>query len=182
MGSPKQLLEVQGKTMVDHAISAATSAGINQPILVLGSCFEDIMEKSKHSLDCKIIFNPDYQAGQASSLIKGVAAIPENCDAALFLLCDQPLVKGKLLESMMAYFTEKKPDILYPTYKKHRGNPVIISKTLFPKLLTARGDKGARFLFSDKSLNVLTFTADDIAVVTDIDTPQDYQSICEKSY
>ncbi len=50
------------------------------------------------------------------------------------MLTDQPLIDATLITELMEQFSHYKPDILYPVYKKQRGNPVIISATSFPKI------------------------------------------------
>ncbi|MFW2365112.1 MAG: nucleotidyltransferase family protein [Desulforhopalus sp.] len=176
MGTPKQLLKVQGSTMLDHAIRAALGAGLDPPVVVLGAHREMILEGIKLAGSCEIVINRQYGLGQASSLVAGVQHIMGSCDAAVFLLADQPFVGAKLIAAMMGRFCESEADLLYPTYKKQRGNPVIIGKHLFPRLLTANGDAGARFLFNDKTLNILAYTTKDKSVIVDIDTPEDFQA------
>ncbi|MBU0942936.1 MAG: nucleotidyltransferase family protein [Proteobacteria bacterium] len=177
MGRPKQLLQVEGECMLDHAIAAAQGAGAAPPVLILGAFAEEILRGARLATTCEIHRNQEYGKGQASSLVAGVQAVAGRCDAAIFLLTDQPFIDAQLVAGMTALFAEKRPDILYPLYRKQRGNPVIISSSLFPRLLTARGDKGARFLFTDKSLDILEYEVDNAAVVTDIDTLQDYAAI-----
>lgn len=177
MGRPKQLLRVRGDCMLDHAITAAQGAGVAPPLLVLGAFAEEILHSARLAASCEVCINQEYGRGQASSLAAGVQAVAGSCRAAIFLLADQPFVDAALVAEMVARFAETSPDILYPVYRKQRGNPVIISSSLFPRLLTARGDKGARFLFKDKSLDIIEYEVENAAVVTDIDTPQDYQAI-----
>ena len=174
MGRPKQMLRLKGKTMLEHAITAARGAGIVSPVLVIGAFADDIMQHTELTKKCETIYNKDYTKGQATSLSVGVEAIKGKCEAAIFMLADQPLVDAALIIALMKQFKRCRPDILYPVYKEQRGNPVIVSADLFPRLINASGDQGARFLFSDSSLSVHTYDVENIAVITDIDTWDDY--------
>lgn len=167
--------------MLDRAIGAALDAGIKRPILVLGASAEDILKNLKRANSCEVVLNKEYTQGQASSLKTGVKKLSRDCRAAIFLLCDQPLVDGTLITELITAFVKNKPDILYPTYLKQRGNPVIINRSLFARLLTATGDKGARFLFSDNSLKLLAYPVETPAVLMDIDSPEEYSLIIESS-
>lgn len=177
MCTPKQLLKVQGKSMLDHAIEAALGAGLSRPVVVLGAHKNTILSGIRLAKSCDIVVNPDYAMGQASSMIAGVQHIKNRCDAAIFMLSDQPLVKAALVSDLISRFIEHRPDVLFPVYGQKRGNPVIISKDLFPKLLTATGDTGARFLFKDRNLNIFPCEVKDRSVVIDIDTPEAFHSL-----
>lgn len=173
-GSPKQLLKVNGKSMLEHAIAAATGAGIVSPVLVLGAFADDILRNVASVKKCQTIFNHEFADGQATSLKAGVRAIMGTCDAAVFMLADQPLVDAQCVVALMDRFKRYQPDALYPVYRQRRGNPVIIKARLFPRLLNATGDQGARFLFADRTLDVHAHEVQTKAFVTDIDTWDDY--------
>ncbi len=177
MGRPKQLLTVQGKSMLDHAITAALEAGLSRPVLVLGAFYERILKESALVKKCEIVHNQDFEQGQATSLVAGVKHLMYRCDGAVFMLCDQPFVRGSLLAVLVERFRQKRPDLLYPVYRRQRGNPVVISSRLFPRLLTAAGDSGARFLFNDPELDSIAYEVDDQSVLMDIDTPEEYEAL-----
>lgn len=177
MGKPKQMLRVMGKSMLEHAIIAARGAGILSPVLVIGAFADDILQDIELIKKCETIFNKDFAEGQATSLKVGVDAVRGKCEAAIFMLADQPLIDAALIKELMEQFNHYKPDILYPVYKKQRGNPVIITASLFPRLMDSTGDQGARFLFSDNSLTIRTYEVKSKAVITDIDTWYDYLQV-----
>ena len=177
MGRPKQLLKLAGMSMLEHAIAAVKDAGIVSPVLVLGAYAPDILRCVKLVEKCEVILNKDFAEGQASSLRVGVDAVSGKCEAAVFMLADQPLVDAALVSELMDHFSYNNPDVLYPVYKGQRGNPVIISASLFPRLMSTTGDRGARFIFADKSLNILAHEVEDKAVITDVDTWNAYDQV-----
>ena len=178
MGRPKQLLEVNGICMLDHALQAALNAGINSPIVVLGANASQIESQSLLLTQCTTVLNPNYNMGLSTSLIRGVLSSPSESTAYIFILADQPLVGGELVLKMMNEFEKIRADILYPEYRGQRGNPVIITSRLRHQLLLAKGDSGAKFLFSDSTLKIVSYPVHTDAVITDVDTPEDYQNIC----
>jgi molybdenum cofactor cytidylyltransferase len=182
MGKPKQLLMVEGLCMLDHAIQAALEAGIAAPIVVLGAHAKEIERYSTLLNNCTIIYNHEHHLGQSTSLQSGVRAALPQSTAYLFLLADQPLVDSTLLTLLIHTFTTTKADIVYPEYGGQRGNPVIISAGLRKRLLAASGDTGARFLFSDDSLKIVSVPVPTKAVITDIDTPEEYQKLLRNNY
>ena len=181
LGRPKQLLRVAGKSMLEHAITAARGAGIVTPVLVLGAFADDNLKDVRSVTKCETIFNHNFADGQATSLKAGVSSIMDTCDAAIFMLADQPLITATLIMELMTRFNQHKPHILHPVYRERRGNPVIISARLFPRLLASTGDQGARFLFADTSLRVHAYEVEDKAVVTDVDTWDDYFTLVDSA-
>lgn len=179
MGKPKQLLEVNGICMLDHAIQAALNAEINSPVVVLGANAKQIESQSTLLDQCTFVLNEKYNQGLSTSLISGVLSSPNQSTAYIFILADQPLVSGELILKMMKKFKKEKADILYPEYLGQRGNPVIITSNLRNRLLLAKGDTGAKFLFSDSTLNIVPWATSTDAVIADIDTPEDYRNICK---
>jgi len=175
MGRPKQLLAVNGVSMLGHTILTAREAGYSRPVLVLGAHADEIQQKEQLTTLCKTIVNPDFTTGQSSSLKAGVQQIIGTCEAALFMLCDQPFLHQREVNELTERFISTQPDLLYPTYRGKRGNPVFISSTLFPKLLQARGDSGARFLFEESNLKIVGHEVDAPGILIDIDTPEEYE-------
>lgn len=177
MGRPKQLLRVGGKTMLDRAIRAAMDAGLGKPVLVLGASLDQVLEQSELAKICEVVANMDFALGQSTSLAAGVRRVMGGCDGAVFMLCDQPFIRAELLADLAEHFSRTRPDVLYPVYRGQRGNPVIIGSRLFPRLLKATGDAGARFLFQDPELDIVAREVSDRGVVVDIDTPEEYRAI-----
>ena len=177
MGSPKQLLQINGQTMLERAIETTLAAGIKKPIVVLGHNAIEIQAQIKLHHKCKVVINDSYEKGMSTSLRSGVRATTAKTFAYLFMLIDQPLVSGKLVRELLDTFEQKEGDILYPEYQGQRGNPVVISSKLRGRLLKAKGDSGARFLFADKDLNIIGHPVESPAVITDIDTPEDLDNL-----
>jgi len=173
MGYTKQLITIDGQTMIDLAVQTVLAAGIKDPIVVLGHNATEIQAQAKLLSNCTVVINKSYRTGMASSLRHGVRAVTPKTSAYLFMLSDQPLVSSTLIDELLQEFVKKEADILYPTYQGKRGNPVIISSKLRGRLLEAQGDSGARFLFNDGSLNIIAHPVSTPSVIMDIDTPGD---------
>lgn len=176
MGCPKQLLEFEGKCMIDHVIGAALDAGL-PATAVLGAYRQEILAKSKLIHHCRVVVNSEHNSGMASSLRCGVEAVATPGCGYMFLLADQPRISAELLLAMTERFRRDNADILYPVYKGQRGNPVITGAALRKRLMDASGDKGARFLFNDDTLQIVKYPVTDDAVLEDIDTPEDYRRL-----
>ncbi|WP_370650282.1 hypothetical protein [Oscillochloris sp. ZM17-4] len=61
-----------------------------------------------------------------------------------------------------------------PRYRGRRGNPVLLARGVFAELRALEGDVGAREVLARHAGAVRQIEVDNPAVVTDIDTPEDY--------
>ncbi len=171
MGGPKQLLELDGKTMLRRAVETAVASQAAPVVVVLG-CQADRMERELDDLDARAVVNPDWKTGMASSLRAGLAAVPDEAEGVLITLCDQPLITAEQLRHLITLFAGKA--LAASCYAGALGVPAVLARTLFPELLSLTGDVGAR--------RVIQAHADKAAVMDlpegaiDLDTPIDLNS------
>jgi molybdenum cofactor cytidylyltransferase len=183
MDSIKQLLPFKGKTILDHVIANAKKSLLYEIILVLGYS----SDKVKQEIDCygdsfniKIVINNDFLKGQSDSLKKGLKNLSGNCDGAMFLLGDQPLVTDIIINKLIYAFESSDLPIIIPFCNGKRGNPVIIAKPLFSRLESLTGDTGPRVLFKEFEHGILKVPVADKAIFKDIDTKEDYERLILK--
>ena len=67
LGSPKQLLIFNNKTLLQHAIDTALNTGCKNVMVVLGAHFDLIKNQLTHQ-PVQVIENKDWQEGMASSI------------------------------------------------------------------------------------------------------------------
>jgi len=183
MGSIKQLLPFRGKTILDHVIDNAHKSALHEIILVLGYS----SDKVKQEIDCsgdssniQIVINNDFLKGQSDSLKKGLERVSCNCDGAMFLLGDQPLVTDTIINKLIYAFESSDLPIIIPYCNGKRGNPVIIAKPLFSRLESLTGDTGPRVLFKEFEHEILKVSVSEKAILEDIDTKYDYEKLVLK--
>ena len=130
MGKTKQLLSFGKNTLLGQVVQNAGESVLHEIIVVLGHSADEI-EKVIDLSGTKVVMNTAYLEGQSTSLIKGLENVSSICDAAIFLLGDQPLVTAAIINRLIdAYETSSAP-IVIPYCKVKRGNPVIIARSLF---------------------------------------------------
>jgi len=176
MGCPKQLLPFRGKPLLAHVVASARDAGLQPVVVVLGHGAARVRREVDLS-DTRVTINPDYRRGQSTSLIRGLAALPPACPAALFLLGDQPLVTPGLIARVLAGYRRTLAPVVVPTFRGRRGNPVLIDRSLFPRLGTLSGDVGARGLLREYAGWIEWVPVADPGIHLDVDTWQDYQDL-----
>jgi molybdenum cofactor cytidylyltransferase len=176
MGRPKQLLEWEGRPLVRAAAEVALAAQLDPLLVVVGGAQAQVAE-ALAELPLRLIANPDYAAGQSTSLRAGIAALGRDADAVVVLLGDQPFVTAAIVERLAAEWRSSRALIVAPTYAGQRGNPVLFARAVFPELLAVQGDQGARAVLAANRARVRLVPFDDVRPLADIDTPEDYERL-----
>ncbi len=99
LGQPKQLLEWQGEPFISKIIKTGLESGLT-PLVVVTGAEKELIEGALESLPIRIVANPEWEAGQAGSMKAGLDTLPEDCDAVMFLLGDQPQVSPLLVRQL----------------------------------------------------------------------------------
>ena len=174
-GSTKRLLLWQDTSLAAHSVQTALDAGLDPVIAVLGHQSEQAA-KALAGLPVQLVYNPDFAAGQNTSIRKGLEALPSYTGAAVFLLADQPLVCADIIKKIIAAHRRSLAPACAPMFEGRRGNPVLFDKMLFRELLELGGDTGGRELLG-KYADATVMVSADRAVLLDIDTPEEYQKL-----
>ncbi|MCK4767495.1 MAG: nucleotidyltransferase family protein [Desulfobacula sp.] len=176
MGKTKQLLPLGKNTLLGQVIQNAGKSALHEIIVVLGHCAEKI-EQAIDLSGTKVVRNAAYSKGQSTSLIKGLENVSPICDAAIFLLGDQPLVTAAIINRLIHAFETSTAPIIIPYCNGKRGNPVIIARPLFHRLKSLSADTGARALFDEFKKSILKVSIPDKAILVDVDTIDDYEKL-----
>jgi len=176
LGQPKQLLDWGGVPLLARVADVALSAGLAPVIVVLG-CRAEEARSALGARSVRSVMNWRWEAGLSGSVQVGLAALPPETEAAIFMQCDQPLITADLLRSLVACFEETGRPIVYPEHAGRRGTPVLFARSLFPELAGASGDEGGRSAIARHPDEVATIEVTDPDTLSDIDTPEDYRRL-----
>ncbi|HZZ61177.1 MAG TPA: nucleotidyltransferase family protein [Roseiarcus sp.] len=169
----KLVAKLEGRPIVRSAVDAALASRASPVVVVVGHA-RGAVEAAVEGSPVTIAFNPDFEAGIASSLKVGLAAAPPGCDGAVVLLGDMPNVAPRLIDDLIAAF-EARPtaQAVAPIRDGRRGNPVLLSRTLFGEAMDLVGDEGARRLLLALEPGAVAEIAAASDVSFDVDTPDD---------
>ena len=172
MGTPKQLLEFEGKTLIRRAAEAVLGAGCDPVVVVLGAETERSREEL-NSLEIEIAENREWENGMSSSIRVGLdhlLAVEPLLDAVLIALCDQPHVTATKLKLFLDKFVAEHPPIIAAQYDGVNGVPALFAREMFEQLGNLDGDKGARELIRQHEKAAVIDLPEG---VWDVDTPAD---------
>ncbi len=143
MGSPKALLDYQGRPFLEHLLEITQHPQIGVRRVVLGAHAEPIARSIALPAD-DIVVNADWQQGQLSSIQAAIRSLPPDTDGMLLSLVDHPLISAALIDQLIAEFYASKKLNVLPVFEQRRGHPVIFSAALYDELLQASPATGAR--------------------------------------
>ena len=177
MGQAKQLLALGESTVLAHTLAHVRAAALHEIILVLGASAESIRRRLPSPHELKIVVNPDYQQGIASSLRTGLTAVDPSSDAALIILGDQPFLRPQTLDRIVDEYRRSQAQIVIPMYQGQRGNPVLLDRSVFAEVMTLEGDVGSRAIFANHLDGIVNVEVEDKGILLDLDEPADYERL-----
>lgn len=180
MGTSKQLLILDGMTLLERTVKCALEAGLTNIIVVLGSDAV-VHQATINHLPVSIAENMDWRLGMGNSLKFGLKKAIElwpNSQAILTLVCDQPKLSVNHLHTVVRAWESTQSPIVASTYAGVNGIPALFSKDLFHQLANIDNVNGARSILRnpDAELVRIPFVGGEI----DLDTLNDYQTYLAK--
>lgn len=131
--------------LLSSVVARTMEFPVDEVWVVLGSDMESILLESDLG-DAGVIENPEWGEGIASSIRVGLDALLRlsRSDRVLIVLGDQPAVPVEVVETLMASHELASHPVSVPKYRYSWGNPVVVDRPLWPRLMSLEGDEGAQ--------------------------------------
>lgn len=170
----KLLAAVDGEPLVCRAARTLADAGLDSLVVVVGH-EADRVRAALDGLGFAVVENPDYAAGQSTSVRAAVESL-DAVDAAVFALGDMPAVAPETVRLLVAAHRAGRGSALAAAHEGARGNPVLFDARHFPALAGVDGDVGGRDILRSGSDSALVETGDP-GVRRDVDTQSDLDAV-----
>jgi molybdenum cofactor cytidylyltransferase len=177
-GQPKQLLPFRESTLLGCVINQAEQATrLDEVVVVLGRAAHEIREKVVFG-NAKIVENPAFGEGCASSYRAGIGALDPRSDAVMILLGDQPGVDPETINRVADEWRLGNGQIAIASYQGKMAHPMLFAKPLFDQLVGLHGDKAAWKLV-DANPDLVRVVPFDRPLPEDINTLEDFKRAAE---
>lgn len=172
-GRNKLLARVSGEPMVAAVARLGRAAGL-RPLVAVTGYEAEAVERALAGLALDFVRNPRPSDGLASSLNRGIGALPPGTRGAVVLLGDMPWVRPDTIRRLVdAFDPERGHSVCVPRYLGRRGNPVLWGAEHFAVIRTLEGDAGAGRLLPGCGAAVVAVDVDDAGVLRDVDRVDD---------
>jgi molybdenum cofactor cytidylyltransferase len=171
-GGAKQLADLDGHPVLEHAIRAMIASPVGRVVVVLGANAEQVLDGvDLHGAEPIVCGR--WAEGQSASLACGLAEL-SDCDAVVVTLGDQPRVSPDAIRRVIA---ARRPRVaaVRATYHGAPGHPVLLEHQLFDRLRDVTGDHGARNLLM--SVSSREVPCEDLGGGEDVDTPAELDAL-----
>ena len=122
---------------------------------------EIVVVSGAHSLPVDSVHCPDWERGPGASLRCGLAALPQETEAAVVVLADGPDLDPRAVDRIVDDWRANGGDAVAATYDGVRLHPVLLARTVWGDV----PDEGA------KSLPARHVPCDDLRAPGDVDSP-----------
>jgi CTP:molybdopterin cytidylyltransferase MocA len=139
LGQPKQLLELEGKPLLQHAVDRAADH-FDEVIVVLGHEAEAIEAALDLPTVARVVLNERFAEGHHGSVRVGFTeASKKDADVAM-LLGDQPYIDGDLIDRTIGAFEDSSAAVVRPRHGEAPGHPVLVRAEAVARLASG-GDE-----------------------------------------
>lgn len=174
LGEPKQLLNFDGKMLLQHFIDISINSLAESVILILGAYGQTIQNK----LDAQkihVVHNLNWKDGLSSSISVGLNCALElnpQTEAVVLVLCDQPYLTTAILNEIINKHINSDKPIVNCQYSYTNGPPTLFHKRMFSHLRDLESSHGAKSVVSKFIQEVASIEFPNGHI--DIDTRTDY--------
>jgi nicotine blue oxidoreductase len=172
-GRPKALVTLGGRMLVERAADTLRAAGVHPVVVVLGAAAAEVRDRADLP-GARLVDNPDWPTGLASSLRAGLAALDERAAAVVVLLADMPGVTAAAVRRVIAGAAGG--TLTVSGYAGRTGHPVVLGRDHWSGVRKlATGDSGAREYLRLHPPEVVDCTG--LADPADVDLPADLAAL-----
>jgi molybdenum cofactor cytidylyltransferase len=167
---PKQLAELDGRPLLNHAIAAQCAvAELERIAVVLGARAEEIVSRVDF-IRAEPVVCERWEDGQAASLRRGIEFLSADMHVTkvIVTLGDQP----RMTPELIARFVDE-PPATRAVYNGRPGHPVVLGPVQMRLIGNLHGDRGARGLLQGGK----TIECGHLRSARDVDTPEDLEAI-----
>lgn len=137
-GGNKLTQEWNGRSLIRRALEAVPADRVAAVAVV--TQYPEIVSLAK-SFSFTPIVNSHPEYGQSHSIHLGIRTL-SDCDALLFQVADQPLLRRESVAALIDLYCQHPACIVGLGHAGQRGNPCIFPARFFPELLQITGDRG----------------------------------------
>ncbi len=180
MGRAKAALPLDGgDTFLTRIVRTLLEAGVDDVVVVVGHEPDAIATSFAASgLPARFVVNHEYDRGQLSSLVAGLAVVDRpGIAAVLMTLVDVPMIAPATVRAVIDAYRRTRAPIVRPTSGSRHGHPLLIDRSLFAAIRAADPATGAKPVIRAHASAAGDIPIADEGAFIDIDTQEEYDQL-----
>ncbi len=180
-GTNKLLVEDKnGEPLFMKSLKSAIASDAKPIFVIVGQNHDEIEEYIK-GYDVNVVFNRAFETGIQSSINAGIKSMPASCDGAILLPADMPNITAQDLNKLIAKFDKnEEKSICVFSYKGVKNNPILWSKSLYPKAQIIPENAHMRAVLIEHNDYIKTVETKDEKKLLDINYPSQLKEYCNE--
>jgi molybdenum cofactor cytidylyltransferase len=115
-----------------------------------------------------------------SSIQCALEAMPDQAQAVLIGLGDQPQVQERTVQLICEEYQGSKSRLIVPSFQMRRGHPWLVARPLWNKILALKPPESPRDFLTRHANEIHYVNMNTQSVLADLDTPEDYKKSAPK--
>ena len=181
MGRPKLLLPLGSSTVIARMLAVLKGPAITATIVVVRPDDEPlraaVAEAGAIPLQPEVAPEEMRQSVEHALRYIEERFQPRPEEGWLLAPADHPLLESAVIGRLIAAWHASGDKILVPVNRGRRGHPTLFPFSVAPEVYRLRADQGLNSLLKQRGAEVVEIAVDSQAVLTDLDTPEDYAKL-----
>jgi CTP:molybdopterin cytidylyltransferase MocA len=173
MGACKQLLPLEGTTVIGRCLETLLAGGVGEVVVVVGPGGGEVAREVR-GYPVSVVCATDPEGDMAASVRTGRDTLSPETTGVLIALCDHPLVAPETVALLIARHHREPDRIIIPEHDGGKGHPTLFPRRVLDEL---EGTLTLRDLVRRDPGRVLLMEVPDRGVLLDMDTPEEYRRI-----
>jgi molybdenum cofactor cytidylyltransferase len=174
-GRNKLLEKIDGSPIIERVARSAVTSKADEVIVVLGHEAQKIKGVLK-DVDCKFVFNENFEIGQSSSVKAGLNSIMGYAEALMVLPGDIGLISFKAINMVIEEYVRSRSPIVVASYQGRSGHPILFGHSLFSQIMNINEETmGLKAILNRNRGLIKKVETNSSEVLIDFDTEEDFQ-------
>jgi molybdenum cofactor cytidylyltransferase len=186
MGRAKLLLTLGGRSILERVVSTLRAAGIDDVLVVVGPHVSELPALAT-AAGAHVLTLADETPDMRTTVEKGLDWLEEHFhpgpdDAWLLVPADHPTLAATVIRALFrAQAAHSQRSIFIPTFEGRRGHPALIGWRHGPAMRALIRGQGLNVYLRGQAEQTLEVPVDSADVLLDLDTPEDYRRLLDRS-
>jgi molybdenum cofactor cytidylyltransferase len=181
MGRPKLDLLIAGKPVLAHVVDALRQGGVDRILVVLGP---HVTHLAATAAPAQTLILDEATPDMRCTVEHGLRCLetrfhPTAADAWLLAPADHPTLAPDVIRTLIAtWHANPEHHVFIPTCGGKRGHPTLLAWRIVAALHAHPLGEGLNAFIRSQPCRTDEVAVNDAEILTDLDTPADYQRLC----